>query len=469
MGKGARWRQILAAGLALLAVSPSLARESTALDRYVAAPDPNYHYELISMISGEGYTGYVLEMTSQQWRSTAEVDKPVWKHWLIIVEPQQVKVRTGILMISGGSNDSKPPREINPFVGLLATTTGSVVSELRMVPSEPLTFAGETRRRSEDAITAYTWDKYLRTGDETWPLRLPMTKSVVRAMDTVTAFCQSEQGGGIAVDRFVVGGASKRGWTAWTTAAVDSRVVAVVPVVIDLLNVEPSFDHHYRAYGFWAPAVHEYEEMGIMNWAGTPQFKALMRIEDPYAYRDRLTMPKFILNSTGDQFFLPDSSQFYFDGLTGEKYLRYVPNTDHSLKGQRADAAESALAFYQSIISGTPRPKFDWAFADDGSIRVKTATQPTEVRLWQATNATARDFRLQTIGPAYTSSVLKGAGDGLYVARVPTPSEGWVAYFVELAFPAADGNPFILTTGVRVMPETMPFAPPAKAAIPSPR
>ena len=459
----------LAAGLMLLATSSGFARESTALDRYVAAPDPNYHYELHSTISGKGFTGYVLEMTSQQWRSAAEVDKPIWKHWLIIVEPQEVKATTGILMISGGSNNSKPPTEINPFVGLLATTTGSVVSELRMVPSEPLTFAGETRQRSEDAITAYTWDKFLRTGDETWPLRLPMTKSVVRAIDTVTAFCHSEQGGGIAVDRFVVGGASKRGWTAWTTAAVDSRVVAVVPVVIDLLNVEPSFDHHYRAYGFWAPAIREYEEMGIMNWAGTPQFKALMRIEDPYSYRDRLTMPKFIVNSTGDQFFLPDSSQFYFDGLPGEKYLRYVPNTDHSLKGQRADAAESALAFYDSIISGTLRPRFDWAFADDGSIRVKTATQPTEVRLWQATNAGARDFRLQTIGPAYASSVLKDEGDGVYVGRVPTPSQGWVAYFVELSFAGADGNPFKFTTGVRVMPETMPFASPAKAALPSPR
>ena len=26
--------------------------------------------------------------------------------------------------------------------------------------------------------------------------------------------------------------------------------------------------------------------MGIMNWIGTPQFQALMDIEDPYAYRE---------------------------------------------------------------------------------------------------------------------------------------------------------------------------------------
>ncbi|SDR62417.1 PhoPQ-activated pathogenicity-related protein [Rhizobiales bacterium GAS191] len=472
-----KWRALVlgiavfGAGFATLATSPGLARESlaqesTALDRYVASPDPNYRYDLINTIPGDESTGYVLEMTSQQWRGAAEVDRPIWKHWLVIVVPLQVKTRIGILVISGGSNNSKPPTGINPLASLLAVTTGSVVSELRMVPNQPLTFAGETRQRSEDAITAYSWDKFLRTGDDTWPLRLPMTKSAVRAMDTITAFCGSPHGGSIAVDRFVVGGASKRGWTAWTTAAVDSRVVGVVPVVIDLLNIVPSFDHHYRAYGNWAPAVREYEETGIMDWADTPQFRALMRIEDPYSYRYRLTMPKFIVNSTGDQFFLPDSSQFYFDGLMGEKYLRYVPNTDHSLKDKGADAAESALAFYESIVGGASRPEFTWHFEDDGSIRVKTSTKPTEVRLWQAANATTRDFRLQTIGPTYTSSVLKDAGDGLYVGRVAAPSQGWVAYFVEMTFPGPSGDPFKFTTGVRVMPELLPFGPPPKAESP---
>ena len=72
-------------------------------------------------------------------------------------------------------------------------------------------------------------------------------------------------------------------------------------------------------------------EQRLLDRLNTPEFKALMRIEEPYQYRDRLTMPKLILNASGDQFFLPDSSQFYFDGLRGEKHLRYVPNADHSL------------------------------------------------------------------------------------------------------------------------------------------
>ena len=48
---------------------------------------------------------------------------------------------------------------------------------------------------------------------------------------------------------------------------------------------------------------------------GHAEFAALIRIEDPYSYRYRLTMPKFIVNAAGDQYFLPDSSQFYFAGL----------------------------------------------------------------------------------------------------------------------------------------------------------
>ncbi len=290
---------------ALIPAFAADAYEETALDRYVAAPDPSYHYELLKTLPGEDFTAYVLELTSQRWRAAEDADRLVWKHWLTIVRPEHVATSTSFLIVSGGSNEKPPPD--NPILAQLALATNSVISEIRMVPNQPLVFAGDGNKRAEDAITAYSWEKFLTTGDETWPIRLPMTKSVVRAMDAITSFCESPEGGGIAVNKFVVGGASKRGWTAWTVAAVDKRVAAIIPVVIDLLNLKPSFEHHYRAYGFWAPAIAEFERTGIMRWAHTPQFEALMRIEDPYSYRDRLTMPKYIVNSAGDQYFQPDS------------------------------------------------------------------------------------------------------------------------------------------------------------------
>jgi PhoPQ-activated pathogenicity-related protein len=462
MRKSAKSFLYLAVLVIGMLLTPPAIGEVTTLDRYVAAPDPNYRYELIETIPGAGYAAHVLEMTSQRWRDEAEVDRPLWKHWLTVIEPEHVATVTGLLIVGGGSNESKPPVRANPLLAMAAVTTRSVITELRMVPNQPLTFVGEAQKRSEDAIIAYSWDKYLRTGDEGWPLRLPMTKSVVRAMDTVTAFCRSAAGGGIDVDRFVVGGASKRGWTAWTAAVVDKRVVAVVPVVIDLLNVEESFEHHYRAYGFWAPAIAAYQASGIMRWAGTTELASLLKIEDPYAYRDHLIMPKFMINSAGDQYFLPDSSQFYFDALAGEKYLRYVPNTDHSLKG--SDAPESALAFYEAIVGGRSRPKFSWSFEPEGSIQVKAETQPIAAALWQAVNPVARDFRLEAIGPAYRRSALEERGNGVYIAKSPKPAQGWVAYFIELAFPSGGLYPFKFTTGVRVAPEVLPFGPPPEMA-----
>ncbi len=434
-------------------------KEQTALDRYIAKPDASYKYALAATIPGQGYTAYVLDMTSQTWRGAAEVDRTEWKHWVTIVKPEQVGTSTGFLYITGGANGGKPPAAVDPMLTSLALATGSVTAELRMVPNQPLVFAGETRKRTEDSLIAYTWDKFLRGGDEEWPARLPMTKAAVRALDTVTSFSAGAQGGGVKVDRFVVSGGSKRGWTTWTTAAVDKRVVAIVPIVIDLLNIEKSMDHHFRAYGFWAPSIGDYTEAKIMDWDGTPRYRELMKIEEPYSYLDRLTMPKFMVNSTGDQFFLPDSSQFYFDDLKGEKYLRYVPNTNHSLG--KSDARESLQAFYESIVNGTPRPKFAWKFEKDGSIRVKPGpVQPSEVKLWQATNPKARDFRLETLGPAWTSTTLAAGKGGVYVSKAASPASGWTAYFVELTYPASGKYPIKFTTGVRVTPDTLPFASP---------
>jgi len=437
------------------------AQELTALDRYVRAPDPAFRFELLSQAPMPGATTYVLEMVSQNWLTSAEVDRTEWRHWLLITKPDKPPAQTALLFINGGSNGGRAPAP-DPLMALLALESGAVVADLRMVPNQPLKFA-DGRSRSEDALIAYTWDRFLNTGDERWPARLPMTKSAVRAMDAVQSFLASPAGGGVQVNRFVVAGGSKRGWTTWTAAAVDRRVVAIMPLVIDALNAEASYVHHWRAYGFWAPAIQDYEEVNLMRWLGTERFRALMQIEDPYEYRERLAIPKYIVNSTGDQFFLPDSSQFYFDDLPGEKYLRYVPNTDHGLAS--LEVPFSLLAYFQSILDGTPRPRFYWkADRGSGTIRLLTLDSPSEVKLWQATNPNARDFRLMTIGPAWTGTPLKGE-DGIYAASLPPPAQGWTAFFVEMSYPSGGKFPWVFTTEVVVTPDVYPFEPPAPQAL----
>src|SRR5437016_6298178 len=92
-----RFTACLVAGA--LAVCSYAAQHQTALDRYVAAPDPNYKWEVVSTIPGEGYTTYVIDLTSQQFLTSAEVDHPIWKHWLTVVKPDMVKSDIGFLFI----------------------------------------------------------------------------------------------------------------------------------------------------------------------------------------------------------------------------------------------------------------------------------------------------------------------------------------------------------------------------------
>jgi len=448
-------RSLGAVFVGLILVS-SQAAHQTALDRYVAAPDPNYSYKLVSKTAVPGGTVYVLEMTSQQYLTTNEVDKPIWKHWMTITKPDEVKSSTGLLFIGGGNNKSGPPTGPDPNIAPIAAQTKSVVTELKGIPSEPLIFKGEDKGRSEDAIIAYTWDKFLRTGDEKWPLRLPMTKAAVRAMDTITSFCASEEGGNVRVDTFVVAGGSKRGWTTWTTAIEDKRVKAIVPLVIDMLNIVPSFEHHFEAYGFWAPAVGDYQAMRIMDWSGTPEYKKLMEIEEPFEYRDRLTLPKLMINAGGDQFFLPDSAQFYWKDLPGPKWIRYVPNTDHSLKD--SDARLSLLAFYWAQLNGKQLPEVTWNLEGNGNYSTKTSVKPIAAKLWTATNPMARDFRLETLGSVYKSKDLTPESDGSYKGQVEKPEKGWTAYFVEFTYEIGAPVPLKLTTEVRVTPDILPFA-----------
>lgn len=438
--------------------------EETAIDRYVQKPDAAYRWEIVRSESAGNAKVVVVDMVSQRWLSEKEVDRPEWQHWLTLVVPKEIKSNVGLLMIGGGKNGGAPPEKASTEVMQIALATGTVVAELKMVPNQPLVFHGDGVPRSEDDLIAYTWDQFLKTGESDWLARNAMIKSAVRAMDTMTA-ATGEVADGHVVDQFVVAGASKRGWTTWLTGAMDKRVVGIIPIVIDVLNTNESMRHHFAAYGYWAPAIGNYVQHHIMERLDHPRLMEAYQLIDPYYYRHRLTMPKLVLNAAGDQFFLPDSSQFYWDALQGEKNLRYVPNTDHGMGG--SDAVETLVAFYSMIVRGQPRPEFSWERGENGTVVVRPSTPPQEVRLWQATNPDARDFRVETLGKKYTSQVLTAGADGSYTATVADSEKGWTAFFVELTFDSGGLFPLKLTTNVWVTPDTLPYSDKSPALTPS--
>jgi len=441
----------------------------TALDRYIAKPDASYKWELARTEKEDGLTTYTLDLVSQEWLTKKEVDRTIWRHWLTISVPDEMLHPTALLYIEGGSTDDggDPPTANGDFKDI-ARVTQTITATIYNVPNQPLVFSDmKGWPRIEDSIIAYTWDKFVRTGNEEWPLRLPMTKSAVRAMDAVQEFCASDTAGKRVVTDFVVVGGSKRGWTAWMTAIADKRVRAVVPAAIDVVNAKASLRHQWESLGRWSAAMGDYLALGYDQWMDTPENEALMAIIDPGNYLDRLTMPKLLMMGANDQFAMPDSAQFYWDTLPGPKWLRHVPNAGHPIDDS---AVPSVAAFYAAIASDTPLPAYSFAYEDNGAIVVRLEPssdgkiqQPESVVLWQGYNPEKRDARGANV--VYQPSDLAPESPGVYRATVQEQSPGYTFYLVELTYPGATPEtPFRFTSGCRVAPLETPFkyTPPAE-------
>ena len=440
-------------GLLLCLLIASATSAETVIDEYVHAEDEHYSWRIVNKTDHPTHTALIVELTSQQWLTEDEVDRPIWHHWLTIIVPKAPKSDIGLLWIGGGSNLDPAPEAPPSHIANIALATGTVVAELGMVPNQPLEFNGDGNLRYEDDLIAYGWDRYLDGEASKWLARNAMVKSAVKAMDAITEISANES---VTVDEYMVAGGSKRGWTTWLTGAMDDRVVAIAPIVIDIANVSTSMRHHFEAYGFWAVAIGDYVDHKIMERYEDPRLSKMYSLIDPLNYLHRLHIPKLILNGSGDQFFLPDSSQFYWDKLRGESYLRYVPNADHSLAN--SDAIETVTAFLSLVSQRNKPPQITWSVTSDDTLQIMSDQVPAKVELWHAHNPIARDFRLEMIGPAYAATSIDVSPDGLYRATLTKPEEGWSAYYVEFTYDVGAPVPLKLTTPIYVRPDELPFA-----------
>lgn len=413
-------RKLLAIFLVLtifLALPSALAitEESHPLFQYVNRPDPAYSWEKLGeekLPTGERIIK--LHMTSQVWQGIK------WEHELDIVLPSKLKNGSVVgLLITGSGRGG-----ILDILKIVANKVGIPMAVIFDIPNQPL-FGG----KKEDALLAYTFMRALETGDMSWPALYPMTKSVVRAMDTIQEISQKEWGS--KASRFVVTGASKRGWTTWFTGIVDKRVIGIAPMVYDNLNIPEQMKQQLAYYGTYSEQIEDYTEVGLVQrLINDPVAISFSQMIDPYVLRFRATMPKFIINGSNDRYWTLESANLYYPHLIGEKHILYVPNAGHSL-GDGVEAISAISAFALARSQGKPLPSVRWIYEEvpEGlKLKMKPEGSPIKVRVWTASSPTM-DFR----DAKWEAVEIKG-NDGIYEFVLPRPKEGYNAMFGEVRY-----------------------------------
>jgi PhoPQ-activated pathogenicity-related protein len=423
-------------------------------------------WKKISEVKTTSYTQYTYRFISLSWPDKIHqdaIDPKTWTHEINIFIPTKKESysSTAVLYVTGGFNKETTEKEgyIDPILSELIKHT--IVIVLKNVPNQFLSINGKNLK--EDQLIAYSWNKFILNPNLFfYPLHVPMAVAASKAMNLTQKILLEKK---ISVKNFVVIGLSKRGWTTWLTALLDNRVLAIIPIVTDILNMKEQLPHLFKTYGqHWPIAFFDYYHENIPNYAmpSNPfhqNYLKLLDIEDPFTYlsskyyRTKLAnIPKYIINSSGDDFFLPDASRFYFNDLPGQKLLFYVPNSNHYVEHstQVKMLASSLLAFYNRVIHRETMPVFDSRRTQDGKIIITYQKPPDQLTFWFAQNPITRDFRY-ACGIKYQATDLK-IGKNQTIIRLPkTNPKGWNAAFVTASF-----KDLQVSTPIFIYPETYP-------------
>jgi PhoPQ-activated pathogenicity-related protein len=439
---GAAWlpRGLVAGESATAAAEPTVTG-SGPLAAYVAADDPATRVEPVALGEFLGGTWQTVRLVSQRWRGVE------WMHELSLFVPGNARAdaTTALYWIDGGSARGVPatgaagePSSALRTLAPIATAVALPAAVIRQVPYQPM-FSG----LQEDDLIAHTFTEFARTGDGTWPLLLPMVKAAVAGMDAVVAMASDR---GLDIGRFVVTGASKRGWTTWLAAATDRRVVGIVPLVIDMLALDRHLRLQVESFGGLSEQLVPYTARGIDKLLATDRGGELIEIVDPFRYRNRLALPKLIALGTNDPYWPLGAVDLYREELPGPHWVSYCPNAGHGLPMPRIAGLVAAMGRHAS--GAEPLPLVNWRFAPDGNNEaclLSAEEAPERITLWQAA-APTRDFRQVKWSP--TEVTTRGPEWRIPLA---VAQEGWTAAFVELHYPRP-AVPLVLSTAVRTRP-----------------
>ncbi|ELV2603631.1 PhoPQ-regulated protein [Salmonella enterica] len=417
-------------------------------------------YSLLEKKQRPGVMLQRFNLNSQTWSPQGVVSPERWQNGVDIYIPDSAREKNALVVINNGSNNNGSGTPVAPTnfneeeLSRIAIATRTVVISVSNVPNQVLSYQGVTTPLGEDNSVAYSWKLFI--GDthkyQDASLHIPMAASVSQAFRLAKKELTQQN-----INKFIVTGASKRGWAAWLTALSDPDVGAVVPFAMDLLNTQKSLEHMYQSYGKnWPVAFYPYYNQGIDQQVGTDKFERLMRLEDPLTYLntdmgDRLKIDKYIINASGDDFYVPDNSHFYYGLLPGSKSLRVVPNSTHN--GILSVAEQSLITFVNRFQEKQKLPEITENVQSRGDgkkeLVVNFSEKPVAILQWTARNPAARDFRYACDIKYNSVPVSLATGDNTLSISLTTPDSGWQATYIEATF--TDG--YVATTQVYITPD----------------
>ena len=417
----------------------------TALQSYLQNEDESFAWNVKKSYQMDGLKVYDLRITSQQWR------EHTWKHTLTVLVPEENNHDGALLFITGGKNKDGNPvvrggdEEFIESMAQVALKNSAMVAIIWQIPNQPL-----YDDLTEDALISFTLHNYKNDGDFTWPLLFPMVKTAVRAMDAVQEF--SAETLQHDIKRFVVTGASKRGWTTWLTGANDPRVEAIAPMVIDVLNMPVSLDYQVEVWEEYSIQIEDYTKLGIPQDVHTENGDDITTMIDPYSYREKLTMPKMIFIGTNDEYWPVDAIKNYIDDIPGENYIHYVPNAGHDLGG--GEQALTALsAFFGITMQRGQYPVCKWDIAEDGNqLTLSVEASPDKLAgalLWTA-DSEDRDFRDEV----WESLSIDDQVQKDIEVQVKFPESGFRAFYLDLKYNDPNGGEYTKSTRMFVTNDT---------------
>ncbi len=403
-----------------LAATPqkSAPQSSTApLDIYLKNRD-GFAFKIISQTPQQTR----ISLISQGWHGTK------WQHEIRIYQPNKLRFPGRAVMQL--TTRAFPWDDITGR--LAANDIGAPFISVYDVPNQPL-FG-----RTEDGLFGLSLQKMFDAKDPTWSLAFPMAKSATRAMDAVQSWSKSRKA---PISKFIVIGFSKRALAAWL-AATDPRVMGLVSIGYNNLNVEKQAPNQLKSWGEYSPLLRAYTRGGLIEKIYSPLGQKLMATWDPYSFLGRIDKPKYLLDASNNGYWTLDALDLYADRLRGPSDLLYVANAGHYMEGAIPSVFGSVASWSRSTLAGEilPPAKLSrsgakWRFEAKGA---------QSAQIFFAFSA-SKDFR----EAPFSQKMMVRQSDGTFSAQIPAaPAEKpVVAVFAEGTW-SGQGSPLKLSSRV---------------------